>query len=223
MTGRAVYSLPLKANTWCEQRRRSDPLKESESWSRPLAMVIQLPRFLATLASRADGQISLHLRLVSILMCIVSLATGVASITLIGGLLLVLPSSFIMFWDLVYLILVALHINVKHPVIIIFELCSWLLAVAMDVLSAPLAFWLHGWCASGDVDDDCDNWKKGSRLAAASWILIILLTIIHFVLFIRAIMVRRRKKRAVANGVPLQTLLLFQRNFSGHGHCRSMN
>jgi len=154
----------------------NDEGNQNDSSPGVLSMAIQPPKFLAALASRADGRISFLLRLVSILLCIVSLATGVASITLIGNFLLVLPSSFIMFWDIVYLILVALHINVIHPVIITFELCSWLFAVAMDVLLIPLAFWLHRWCASEDVNGDCDIWKEGGRLAAASWILIILLT-----------------------------------------------
>jgi len=137
-------------------------------------MAIELPKPLADLASRTDGQISFLLRLGSILLCVISMATAIPSITLIGDLFLVFPGSFILFWDLVYLILIALDVNVGYPVIITFDLCSWLLAVAMDVLSIPVAFWLHR-CASGDVDDDCSNLKEGGRLAAASWILAILL------------------------------------------------
>jgi len=165
---------------------------------------IQLLMSFATLASQADGPISLLLRLGSILLCIANLATAVYSIFLAGRFSLILPGSFIVLWDFVYLILVSRHVRVVQPVTITFDLCSWFIAGIIGGMSIPFGFWSEMSCANGETAAECDDWIHGNRILIASCILAFLLTIVHFILFVRDIMVLRRQKRAVAKGIPLQ-------------------
>jgi hypothetical protein len=145
-------------------------------------MTIQLPKSLEILASRADGSMSLLLRLTSILLCIGSLITGVYSLSGLliifpgSALLIIVPGSTIMGWDVIYLILALLHVRVVHPVTITFDLCSWLLAAAIGGLMIPGLIWLHMRCENGIPDDGCGNWAEEKRLLAASCILLFVLT-----------------------------------------------
>jgi hypothetical protein len=134
-------------------------------------MAIQLlPRFLATISTRADGSVSLFLRLGSICLCIVSLITAIFS----DGFLAILPGGFAMLWDIIYLILVSLRVKVVHPVIITFDLCSWLLAVIMAGVSIPWVIW-DRWCEN-ESDEDCDMEVGRYRLLGASCILLFFLS-----------------------------------------------
>jgi hypothetical protein len=87
-----------------------------------------------TLASRDHGRLPLLLRLASIVLCVGSLISGCLSIGgsnldyLGGSSLIVIPSSLIFGWDIIYLILLSMRIYILLPITITFDLIAWLFA-----------------------------------------------------------------------------------------------
>jgi len=158
----------------------------------------------STLIALDNGKLPFMLRLGSTVLCLGSFISSYFVISNDQTPIILVASSIIIFWNLIYVVVLSRGIRILLPITITCDLVAWMLAVGWGTLfamsrvpelsggddcgSSPTEVWRH----------ECEREVRGSKATVATCVLLWALTTVHLALFICAIINLRRRKRTVA-------------------------
>ncbi|KZP26333.1 hypothetical protein FIBSPDRAFT_928762 [Athelia psychrophila] len=163
--------------------------------------LMQIPVHISNIASRSDEPLfSILLRLSTLALSAALFILSAVEVGLSGYWWFFIPSTVYLAWQTCILVLAHRGVKITLPVAITLDLLMWLSAMIFILFSFMVNAGFTYECdePGGGYGGVCEDYWTAFRLSIASEVITGIILVIHFILFVRDIMVLRRAKRAAA-------------------------